>query len=175
MVVLSIYHLGVVGQLCAARSAAEASEICFAVHFVLVDLDVILGIVFVQLVSEVARTTHDHILEVDFEFPLLVRVDRESLGEVFLKNGPTNSFHGGSSGSVLCINLRGNIHQLSHFKNMFLYCFIGDTILTHPTAFRLKFKGHGHVLRITQSVVQASFSCSSELLEVAESYGFSFD
>jgi len=62
VVVLSIYHLGVVWQVCVAGSGAEASEVSLAVHFVLVDLDVVLSIIFIQLVGEVARTAHDHVL-----------------------------------------------------------------------------------------------------------------
>ena len=49
-------------QVCVAGSGAEASEISFAVHFVLVDLDVVLSVIFIQLVGEVARTAHDHVL-----------------------------------------------------------------------------------------------------------------
>jgi hypothetical protein len=58
-----------------ACSGAETSEVRLAVHFVLVDLDVILSVILLKLVIKVTRTTHYHILKVNFEFPVLVRVD----------------------------------------------------------------------------------------------------
>jgi len=75
VVELSIYHLTIVWQVCVASSGAETSEIGFAVHFVFVYLDVILSVILVKLVIEVTRTAHYHILKVNFEFPVLVRVD----------------------------------------------------------------------------------------------------
>ena len=58
-----------------ASSGAETSEIGLAIHLVLVYLHIILSVILVQLVIEVTRTTHNHILKVDIEFPVLVRVD----------------------------------------------------------------------------------------------------
>ena len=75
-----------------ACSGAETAEIGFTIHFIFVYLDVILSVILVNLVLEVTRTAHDHILKVNFEFPVLMRVNGQNLREVLLKNGPTNSF-----------------------------------------------------------------------------------
>ena len=75
MVVLGIYHLSIVGQVRVASFGAETTEISLAVHFVFVYLEVILSVILVKLVVKVSRTAHYHILKVNFEFPVLVRVD----------------------------------------------------------------------------------------------------
>jgi hypothetical protein len=147
---------------------AETSEVRLTVHFVLVYLDIILSVILFKLVIEVTRTTHYHILKVNFEFPVLVSVETQSFREVFLKNGPSNSLHRSSSRRVLRVNLSSNIHQLGNFVNSFLYCFIINFILIDPTACWLKFQGHRHVLSITEGVIQASFSRVSKLFKVTK-------
>ena len=91
--VIGIDHSLFAGQQTSTGRRRQTPVIHFTINFIFIDADLIVGVVVINQLYRTWRPRQNQIFQGKFKFPVLMRIQFQHFGEIFLQDRPTDSFN----------------------------------------------------------------------------------